>query len=430
MDWILCCLAAFGLVSLYLSLQPRNVKRKAIPWSVFGVSLLTTELAWLWLPLQILLSLLLVAGGALDSVIGKLSLLVLLLSWCGLAWHIWQSRAAAEVLEDALCEGLGKHYRERLDARRVAQLRQQVGFADWKLPFRMTRPGVEVIRDIPYGPLGMRQHLDIYRPQQRRGNCPVLLQIHGGAWTMSRKEDQGQPLMWHLAARGWICVAVNYRLSPSVGFPTHLEDCKRALCWIRENGADYGMDTDFIAVTGGSAGGHLAALVALTANRPELQADNPQTDTAVQAAVPLYGIYDFVSRFQQYRYPEPLKKFLIGRVMYEDESANPELWDLASPVTLVNAEAPPFFVLHGTQDSLIPVRDAQLFVEKLRAVSQQAVVYAELPYAEHGFELFHSQRAELTVDAIHRFLEWSYAKHLQQSPGVAGEELAQATGGG
>ncbi len=61
-----------------------------------------------------------------------------------------------------------------------------------------------------------------------------MMQIHGGAWVMGDKGSQALPLMYHLASRGWICVAANYRLSPSVGFPTHLEDCKRALCWIRE----------------------------------------------------------------------------------------------------------------------------------------------------------------------------------------------------
>ena len=104
------------------------------------------------------------------------------------------------------------------------------------------------------------------------------------------KGSQALPLMYELASRGWICVAATYRLSPSVSFPTHLIDCKSALCWIRENGAQYGMDTSFVAVTGGSAGGHLSALMGLTENRPEFQPDHPDTDTSVQACIPFYGI--------------------------------------------------------------------------------------------------------------------------------------------
>jgi acetyl esterase/lipase len=100
---------------------------------------------------------------------------------------------------------------------------------------------VEVIRGVPYGPVGVRQQLDIYRPRSiPPGGCPVLLQIHGGAWVIGDKAHQALPLMYHLASRGWICVAANYRLSPSVGFPVHLEDCKRALCWIRSKGGEYG----------------------------------------------------------------------------------------------------------------------------------------------------------------------------------------------
>ncbi len=423
MDWLLALLALTNLYCAYLTLQPRNVKRKGIPWSIFAVSLLSTELAWFWLPLQFLLALSLCLAGGLETLLGKFALLILVLGWLPLVMHIVQSRRSGKIMENALRSTLGENYRDAIPEERAGMLRESPSFHDWKLPFNWRRSGVEVLKDIPYGPAGMRQQLDIYRPATLPASpCPVLLQIHGGAWVMSRKEDQAQPLMWHLASRGWICVAVNYRLSPSVGFPTHIEDCKRALCWIRENAQDYAMDGSFIAVTGGSAGGHLAALMALSANNPDLQQDNPDTDTSLQAAVPLYGLYDMASRHQQYRFPEPLKQFLTGRVMHESETSNPALWDLASPISQIRNDAPPFFILHGTQDSLIPVRDAQVFSERLRAVSTAPVVYAELPFAEHGFDLFRSQRAEFTVDAVHRFLEWCLAREKNGDTAEAGIE--------
>src|SRR5437667_270151 len=125
--------------------------------------------------------------------------------------------------------------------------------------------------------------------------CPTLLQIHGGAWILGSKNEQGIPLMRHLASRGWVCVSANYRLSPRATFPDHLIDCKRAVGWIRQHGADYGANTDFLVVTGGSAGGHLAALVALTANEPEYQPGFESADTSVSGCVAFHGVERFLA---------------------------------------------------------------------------------------------------------------------------------------
>jgi len=412
MDWLLALLAVFNLVSMITVFTPRAVPRRAVPWATFGTALLATELAWIWLPTQILLAWLFCLGGALDSTLGNLALVVLLITWPGLVWAIWKTTKARETVEAALTAGIGDDYRSRVPDGRRDQFRETVSFSDWKNPVGFGSPDVEVLKHIPYGPAGVRQQLDIYRPSViPEGGCPVLLQIHGGAWMMGDKGGQALPLMYHLASRGWICVAANYRLSPSVSFPTHLTDCKKALCWIRENGAEYGMDTDFVAVTGGSAGGHLTALMALTANRPELQEDNPGTDTSLQAAVPFYGVYDFLVRYNQHPNRDVYQKFLNGKVLHETLEDNPELWDLASPVAQIHKDAPPFMILHGTHDALAAVRDAQVFAEKLRATSTQPVVYVEMPGAEHAWEVFHSLRTEHTINGVHRFLEWALAEH-------------------
>jgi acetyl esterase/lipase len=407
MDWLLAALAIFNLVSMVTVFTPRAVPRKAVPWALFGTALLATELAWIWLPLQIMLAWLLVTAGALDSGLGILALIVLLATWPGLVWSIWKSTHAASTVEDALKSGLGTNYRNAIPAATSHLLRNKVSFRDWWNPAAMKRPGVEVIRHIPYGPAGVRQQLDIYRPEfiPEQG-CPVVLQIHGGAWMMGDKGGQALPLMYHLASKGWICVAANYRLSPSVSFPTHLEDCKRALCWIREHGREYGMDTDFVAVTGGSAGGHLSALMGLTANRPELQKDNPDTDTSVQACIPFYGIYDFLVRYDQHPNRRVYERFLTGKVLHETLEDNPELWDRACPVAQIHADAPPYMILHGVLDSLAAVAEARVFSQKLRESSKNPVVYVEMTGAEHAWEMVHSLRTEHTIDGVHRFLEW------------------------
>lgn len=426
MDWLLASLAIFNLVSMITVFSPRAVPRKAVPWAIFGTALLATELAWIWLPLQVGLAILLSLGGALDSTLGGLGLLVLICTWPGLVWSILKSTKAQETVAYAIRSELGGDIRGQLSPEVQARLRKSVTFNDWRNPVAMKRPGVEVIQHIPYGPAGVRQQLDIYRPEViPEGGCPVLFQIHGGAWMVGDKGGQALPLMYHLASKGWICVAANYRLSPSVSFPTHLTDCKKALCWIKENGAEYGMDTSFVAVTGGSAGGHLTALMGLTENRPELQAENPDTDTSVQAAIPFYGVYDFLVRYNQHPNREVYQKFLRGKVMHETVEENPELWDLASPVAQVHKDAPPFMVWHGTHDSLALVNDGRVFVDKLRDASDNPVIYVEMPGAEHAWETVHSLRTEHTIDGVHQFLEWALAKH-REAENTETDDLAAA----
>lgn len=414
MDWLLAALALFNLFSMVMVFSPRSVKRKDVPWAMFGTALLATELAWIWLPLQIFIAWLLALGGALESGLGSFALFILAVTWPGLVWSIWMSTKAQATVEDALSRGLGHNYRRQIPPAAQAMTRQEVTFRDWRNPLAMRRPDVEVLRNIPYGPGGVRQQLDVYRPRFiPEGGCPVLLQIHGGAWMMGDKGSQALPLMYTLASRGWIVVAANYRLSPSVGFPTHLHDCKSALCWIRENGREYGMNPDFVAVTGGSAGGHLSALMGLTGNRRELQPDHPDTDTSVQACIPFYGVYDMLVRENQHPNRQVYERFLRGKVIYESVQENPGLWDLASPIVQAHPDAPPFMVVHGTHDSLAVVAEGRAFSHKLREVSHNPVVYLEMPGAEHAWETVHSLRTEHTIDGVHRFLEWVRAGNAQ-----------------
>ena len=122
-----------------------------------------------------------------------------------------------------------------------------------------------------------------------------MVYIHGGAWVIGDKREQGKPMMYELVARGWVCVAINYRLSPKATWPDHIVDAKRAVAWVKEHIAEYGGDPAFVAVSGGSAGGHLCALLALSAGDPAFQPGFEEADTSVQACVPFYGVMDLTS---------------------------------------------------------------------------------------------------------------------------------------
>jgi len=145
-------------------------------------------------------------------------------------------------------------------------------------------------------------------------------------------------------------------------------------------------------VTGGSAGGHLAALVALTANEAEYQPGFEDVDTTVQGCVPFYGVYDFLDSHGE-RGKASMAPFLERLVMKCSPLTVRAAWEKASPIYRVHADAPPFFVIHGTHDSLAYVEDTRHFVAALRAASRAPVVYAELPGAQHAFDVFHSRRS-------------------------------------
>jgi len=196
---------------------------------------------------------------------------------------------------------------------------------------------------------------------------------------------------------------VNYRLSPGATFPDHLVDVKAALAWIRSHADDYGIDPDFVVVTGGSAGGHLTAMVALTANDPTYQPGFEDADTSVQAAVPFYGVYDFTNRngTMTPEFLTWLAQPLVIKAFIDDE---PEAFRAASPMDQIHADAPPFLVVHGDHDTLAPVADARVFVQQLRETSTSEVFYVELHGAQHAFDVFGSPRTRRMVQATERFL--------------------------
>ncbi len=327
----------------------------------------------------------------------------------GQAYLVDQARRVQKNAEDALVEGIGADYLEQLDA-----LPTPADLATpWRRlvnPFRMRDVDVVVERNIPYAPEhGKRGLLDVYRPAHGTvQDAPVLLQVHGGGWTIGSKDEQGIPLMQHLAAKGWVCVAINYRLAPRDPFPAQIIDVKRAIAWIREHVEEYGGDPDYIAITGGSAGGHLTALAAVTPNDPAYQPGFEDADTGVAVAVPHYGVYDFAGCTGLRSAVQMRDLFLAPRVVRRTWAEDPEVFEAGTPLLRVTEDAPDFFVLHGAHDSLVSVEQARLFVKRLRETSGATVVYAELPGAQHAFDVFPSIRSQHVVRAIDRYLHWHW----------------------
>jgi acetyl esterase/lipase len=359
-----------------------------------------------------------VQGGALAALTPRLSPRVRLIAWLisvasavGLLGLDRISRRARVSLTAALDGGLGSD--RRTDSAALWHRPAPHG-ATAKTPgvVRMLRIYRDYAHssDISYGPYGRANHLDIWRRTdlRRDGHSPVLLQVPGGAWVTGNKRGQAHPLMSHLAELGWICVSINYRLGPRNTWPDQIVDVKQAITWVKAHIADYGGDPHFIAVTGGSAGAHLSSLAALTPNDPRFQPGFADADTRVQAAIPFYGVYDLTGADAR-NHPNlvPLLEKSVIKQTLVDGSAT---FRAASPLTYVSADAPPFFVVHGRNDTFLPVEQARVFVARLREVSTQPVVYAELPIAQHAFDIFGSVRAARAAVAVEQFLAEIYAR--------------------
>ena len=389
--WAFLALSIVGAVfTLNAFIPVRRVPLLFVP-SFFG-SWLTAELSLHHIVWQSIAAIVFVQLGALSTWPGMVGMGITIASWFGLL-VLFRAGQKTHLAFDAALDGLDPpHAADRLPLSQLV------------LPFRFRRRGVTVARDIVYREVaGRRLRLDVAMPGQPGHRRPAIMQIHGGGWIIGDKREQGWPLIGPLAANGWVCFNVNYRLSPGATWPDHLVDLKCALSWIRDHADEYGIDRDFIAVTGGSAGGHLTAMMALTANDPDYQPGFEEADTSVQAAIPVYGVYDFTNRLgtMHGRFRKTMLEPLIMKAFFERE---PEKFRRASPMDLVHAQAPPFLIIHGDRDTLAPVEDARVFVDLLREASEAPVRYAELRGAQHAFDIFPSPRTANMLDGTLRFL--------------------------
>jgi acetyl esterase/lipase len=406
MGWTYLVLSLLGLLHAVNALHPTRRNMMLLGWSFFA-SWLTIELVWHHVVVGLLITAACVRGGALDTAPGIVGLGVMVAAEVLLVSIGLVTRTTVVSVRDALTD-----LEPGPDAPRFPR-------SHVVLPFLLgRRRGVRVQRNLAFHRAGGKQlRLDVTVPSAPPpGGAalrPALLQIHGGGWVIGDKREQGLSLLSHMATRGWVGFNVNYRLSPWATFPDHLDDVTAGLAWIREHAEEYGVDPDFVCVTGGSAGGHLTALLALTADPP------------VAAAVPFYGIYDFTPGGAFGEDEKVYRMFLESWVMKAFVDEDPEKYEAASPLHLITPKAPPFFVIHGDKDTLAPVRDARAFVARLREVSKQPVAYAEMRGAQHAFEVFPSARTARVIEGVERFLSTLWERRHAPRP-AAEAELSEA----
>ncbi len=386
----------------------------------FVAGWLVSELPFHHLLIQVGATAALVVYGGLGDWPGVVGLGLAVISCAGLVRHIGLARRTHAIVDAALDDALGRAPDAASDPVHRSPVWRRVAAT---VPRR--HRDVERTRGIEYRRVkGRSLALDVYAPRDRPSGAPVLLYVHGGGWVIGNKNQQGLLTVNQLAARGWVCVSINYRLSPRATFPDHLTDVKHAIRWVREHIAEYGGDPSFLVLSGGSAGAHLASLASLTPNELEYQREFPDVDTSVQGCVAYYGVYDFVDEANAWPY-KSFRILLERAVMKLRRRDAPDAFAKASPTHRVGPHAPPFFLLHGDRDSLAPVAQARQFRDALRGSSEQPVAWAELPGAQHAFEIFPSLRSVQVVRGVERFCDQIYARHCERDARGAGN-LASA----
>jgi acetyl esterase/lipase len=356
----------------------------------FRLSLAINELPFIGFYYLVAATVLVIGQHDVTSPGGWAALGLGVLVMAGLGVIAWRGLRAGPAVQAALAEAFGEGGTWPADSDSAATLARRLPLGRIMFqPFSARRFSVQKLANISYGDAGRRNRLDLYRHRGRPENAPVLIHLHGGHFTQGHKSRQALPLLYRLASRGWVCISANYRLSPAATFPDFLIDVKKVLAWVRENGPRYGADPATVFVAGSSAGAHLAAMAALTPNDPAFQPGFEDANTSVTAAIALGGYYGLLDG--------------DGRLP-------------SSPMACLHPGAPPFFIAHGTNDTVVEVEMARELARQLRAVSANPVVYAELPGGQHAFDLFHSLRFDTVINGIEAFADLVRTRASQALP--------------
>ncbi|QDV36763.1 alpha/beta hydrolase [Tautonia plasticadhaerens] len=246
-------------------------------------------------------------------------------------------------------------------------------------PGASVSPGVELIRDVEYGTGGERPLLlHVILPSESPGRpMPAVVWIHGGAWRGGSR-DGGIRRLMPLVRRGYVGASIEYRLSGEATFPAQIEDCKAAIRFLRSHAAEYGIDARRIGVWGDSAGGHLAALLGTSGGVEDLagRGGSPGESDRVQAVCDFFGPTDLLlmneqgSRMDHDAADSP-ESLLIGGPI----QALPGLAARANPITYVSPDDPPFLLVHGDRDELVPLGQSELLRDALRAAGVPATLH-------------------------------------------------------
>lgn len=270
-------------------------------------------------------------------------------------------------------------------------------------PLARLPDSLAVARGVSYGP-GKHHTLDVAYERARSRPRPAIVMIHPGGWMRGDKSAY-HALMAEYAQRGYATVSINFRPSGAARFPAALQDCKRAVRWLRVHAADYGVDPGRIGVTGWSSGAHLAMLVALTDDDFEKGGESPGVSSRVQAAVCVSGVYDFLLQ-NGGRFPNAQDDEAVVRFLGSTPSQDPGTARRASPLHHLSEDDPPVLVFHGELDRRIDVEQARHFARASRALGREdeGVV---LPGEGHGRDVL--PRDPESRRTVVRF----FARHLR-----------------
>ncbi len=222
----------------------------------------------------------------------------------------------------------------------------------------------KIERDVIYGKAdGVELKLDFYFPKKTEGKLPVTVYVHGGGWQNGDKgSGAGTMAIGELVKRGYLVASVNYRLAPTYKFPAQIEDVKCAIRFLRAQANEYNLDPKRIGVWGGSAGGHLVALLGTSDAKAGLEGKGGWADQSsrVQAVVDLFGPTDLTVEF-------PGGNARIAETVFGAASSKDEVMKRASPVTYITPDDPPYLILHGDSDRLVPLSQSEELHQRLRA---------------------------------------------------------------
>jgi acetyl esterase/lipase len=239
---------------------------------------------------------------------------------------------------------------------------------------------VEMRADLVYASPGGRDlHLDLFLPRSQDGLAPAVVYLHGGGWRGGNKRQFWRQAA-HMATRGFVGVSVEYRLSGEAKFPAPVEDAKAAVRWLRANASELGIDPNRIGAAGGSAGGHLAAMLGTTPGVQKFEGDGGHAEfsSRVQAVAGINPALDFSGVGAREADQRALYEFLGSS--YQE---NLDLWAEASPVRHVGEDSAPFLFLHGTEDRTVPYRRSVEMRDKLEAAGVRAEIFTA--DGAHGF---------------------------------------------
>ena len=324
------------------ALAPHRPRRPRPVAPSFWFSFAVNELPFLALAWLVAVTLMTAVAGSLDSPGAYAVAGVAALTAVGLAVIARRGwRADAEVRRALHAQGIGRPDPTRGGAGWPSRVR----LIAW--PFSVLPRGVRRIKDVDYGEGDPQTRLDLYLPRPRAGAAPVLVFFHGGGFYGGSRSREAKPLLYRLAASGWLCASADYGLAPRVSYADALADARRAVDWVRRHAATYGADPERVFLAGGSAGAHLAAVLALA---------GPDLTTGARPAPDVRGVVTLSGYYGPVRNP-----------------GGP-----SSPFDLVGPQAPPFLVVHGDNDSLIPVETARDFARRLATASAGPTVFLEL----------------------------------------------------